>query len=630
MSFTDTRPAPPKHKDWVPHDYQCRAVAFLMDQPNGALLLDPGLGKTSIVLAAFAKLKEMGVARKMLVIAPKRVCYLVWRQEGQEWKQFAHLKIGLLHGRHKDKVFEDDSHDILLVNPEGIPWLSRRIVGSWKDHFDTITLDELTKFKNAQAKRFKLLHPRIKNCARRWGLTGTPAPNGLRDLFGQMLILDDGQSLGKYFTHFRDRYFVPGFDGFSYHPQKGAEERIQERLKLNTLRMKAEDYITMPIMEPNKIVCEMDTKSRKAYDDMRREMVAEMEGGVVSAVNAAAAHNKLKQMAGGAVYVGDPVPGQKRKVVKIHDAKIDALVELVEGLAGQPLLVAYEFNHELERILERFPDTPYLGKGVSDPKTVEIEEAWNRNEIPMLLAHPASAGHGLNLQKGGASHLCWFSPTWDFELYDQFVRRLRRQGNTSSTIREHIIVMKNSIDDLVLEAIQDKDNTQARLLHGLSEVLGITVKTNPAAGSPAVTPKEDDMTVQRLGASGGGIPAGWAQPAATPTPPPPTPQETAPAAAPAGWAQPGAQPAPASTEAAPAEAPATVDRAAMEAKLTQPGTVVTPPAEQPTSSAPASGGSEYSAVVAREGDRITTTVELRATSNEELTRLVLEALARLG
>jgi SNF2 family DNA or RNA helicase len=490
-----TRPAPGK-QEWKPHAYQARAVSWLAGRNSAALFLDPGLGKTSSTLGAFTFLKERKMAKRMLVIAPKRVCYLVWRQEGEKWAQFNDLKFSLLHGPKKEDALKEEA-DVYLINPEGVPWLIKQFKSTreFADKFDTLTIDELTKFKNSRSKRFKALYPYASACTRRWGLTGTPAPNGLEDLFGQMKMLDDGNALGKYITRFRDKYFVPGFDGYSYKPRQGAEEAIQERLKDTALRMKAEDYLDLPPLVDDVRTIQLDPKARKQYDQMKKEMVADLDGGTISADNAAATYSKLKQMAGGAVYRIDKEG--KRQWERIHDAKLDALEELVDELAGQPVLVAYEFNHELERILERFGDIPYLGNGTTDAQAVQIERDWNAGKIPVLPVHPASTGHGLNLQQGSAKHVCWFNPTWDFELYDQLIRRLYRQGTQADRIFNHILAVENSIDFLVINAVKDKDTTQARLVQGLAEELG----------TGAEMEQEETNMVKKLAKSGWGAAA---------------------------------------------------------------------------------------------------------------------------
>lgn len=567
------RTAPATHRLWEPDDYQVRAVGFLMTTPNAALFLDPGLGKTSCVLAAFTELRNRGIARKMLVVAPKRVCYLVWRQEGAKWTQFKDLRFNLLHGRKKDEALKEDA-DVYLINPEGLPWLAAKLGPDFAMYFDTIVIDELTKFKNRTSDRFKILWPRVKRCARRWGLTGTPAPNGLLDLFGQILLLDDGNALGTRYTQFRDRYFYPGFDGFEYKPQRGAEERIRDKLRYTALRMQAEDYIKLPDLVDDIIEIEMDAATKKKYKTLKNDMILAVEGAVITSENAASVHGKLKQLAGGAIYTKPEgqYEGSQRPYHVVHDLKLEALADLIEGLNGQQLIVAYEFNHELDRLLKKFgKDTPYLGKGQTDKRAEEIEAAWNRGEIQLLFVHPASSGHGLNMQASGAHHLCWFNPTFDLELYDQLIRRLRRRGNEATRIFNHILCVKGTVDYLALDALKEKDGTQERLLQGLKAALrdDFDPVYQPAAGRSVAKREEDDpMAVKRLVRSGSGeAPAGWGQPAGTAAPaqtaPAQQPPQEAPRQAPAGWGQPAPQQAAAPAQetqpvqaAAPTQAPA--------------------------------------------------------------------------
>lgn len=455
--------------------------------------MDPGLGKTSIVLEAFRRLQEQEVAEHMLVVAPLRVCQLVWRQEAQKWSQFRHFRFSFLHGPHKRDRLRDDA-DIWLINPEGVPWLSDMYYGRALP-WDTVVIDEITRFKNHRAKRAKALRPRLRNVRRRWGLTGTPIPNGYMDLFGQMLMLDDGQALGRYITHFRDKYFEQDWNGFDYTLHPGADKRIEERIKPYVLRMGSDDYLELPPLLTDTREVDMASKARKTYESMKREMLAEFEEGVVTAANAAAAYSKLKQMANGTVYLED-VPGEKRQTVWLHNDKIDALDELIEELAGQPLLVAYEFRHDLERLLEHFGrETPYLGSGVTYKKADEITSAWNNGDVSLLLVHPASAGHGLNMQGAGAGHIAWFSATWDYELYDQLIRRIWRQGSSAERIINHIFVMRNTVDELVMQALKTKDTTQERLLAALNaEVLRESNPKSAREYAAAVETKDQEDT----------------------------------------------------------------------------------------------------------------------------------------
>ncbi len=482
-----------KYETWIPHKFQERAVEFILNRGSAALFLDPGLGKTSITLMAFDILRQEGIAKKMLVIAPLRVCQLVWRQEAKRWSEFCHLKFTLLHGNDKSKRLGDDS-DIFLINPEGVKWLST--VFYKKDlPFDTIVIDELTKFKNAQSIRHKALMPFMPRVRRCWGLTGTPIPNGYMDLFGQMKILDGGKSLGFYFTHFRNKYFESDYSGFGYNLRRGAAREIEKAIAPAVIRMSAEDYLELPPLVSDIINVQMPLKARKIYEDMKRQMIANLPGGIVEASNAAAVYSKLKQMANGAVYSGDGIL-KPRKTLHIHDAKIEALLDLIEELSGTPLLVAYEFNHDLDRLKKALgKDTPHIGKGVSGKQAEKIERDWNAGKISVLLAHPASAGHGLNFQRGNANHVAHFSTTWNYEHYDQFIRRIRRQGNEAHTIFNHQFIMEDTIDNHTLNVIENKGLTQSDFFDALvSEIYHEGNSVVPPHG----TQNEESEVVRKL------------------------------------------------------------------------------------------------------------------------------------
>jgi hypothetical protein len=544
-SIISTRPATPSYRDWVPEPYMTRAVEHLTSRHSAGLALDPGMRKTSITLEAFRRLQAAGLARTMLVIAPLRICRKVWRQEGAKWSQFRHLTFTLLHGDKKDEALKERS-DIYLINPEGVEWLARKFFGR-PAPFDVVTIDELTKFKNAASERSKALRPRLKGVRYRWGLTGSLAPNGYMDLFGQMLMLDDGTALGRYITHYRDQYFQLGYDGFTYELMPGAEQRIIQKIAPYWLQLSADDYLDLPELVTDTVEIELGATARKTYEKMKRDMIAALPEGIVTAANAAATYSKLSQMANGAVYVGD----NKDKVGLVHDEKLDALEDLLEELNGQPfkdlkgkvppggkpLLLAYEFNHDFERLRERFgtldPATgkkvlPYLGKGTTAKQEDEWINAWNRNELPIMAAHPASAGHGLNLQEGSAAHVLWFSPTWDLELWDQFIRRLRRSGNEALRIINHIFVCLGTIDELKIAALGDKDVTQSRLLKALNYEIRRDAETLAAQGAavdyrrntdmvaklsrPGVTAASQDPVSQH-GESPRPTPKGWGKPA---------------------------------------------------------------------------------------------------------------------
>lgn len=464
---------------WTPHGYQKRAVKFLLEHGAAALLLDPGMGKTSVVLKAFDALRKAKVARKMLVIAPLRVCQLVWPAEPKEWKDFEHLTVGLLHGKDKDLVL-DGEYDIYVINPEGLEWLICGGKGKpfnakrWRElAFDTLCIDELTKFKHTKGTRFKLLKNVLGTFNRRWGLTGTPAPNGLLDLFGQMYVLDLGNALGRFVTHYRVKYFrAVDPNGWKWVLQPGAAERIYEAVKPLAMRASAEDHLELPELVPLKIFVDLPPAARKLYDTLEEDMIAKVNEGVIVAANAAAASTKLRQIANGALYVDDDVAskvkGKKRTVMEIHDEKLKAVQDLLDELNGQPLLLGYEFNHDLERLLNHFGrDTPYIGAGVTGKQAKVIEDAWNNGEIPLLLGHPGSMGHGLNFQKSSAAHVGWYAQFWDLEMYDQFIKRVRRQGNKAKRVFVHHFMAKDTVDETIYFAQRGKERTQGALLEAL-------------------------------------------------------------------------------------------------------------------------------------------------------------------
>jgi SNF2 family DNA or RNA helicase len=468
-------------KKWHPHLYQKKAVKFLLANGAAALFLDPGLGKTSITLEAFRFLKKAKVAHKVLIIAPLRVCHQVWPSEIAEWEQFAHLKVAVLHGPNKEQRLASDA-DIYVINPEGLEWLvfgagkkSRSFDRKrWKAFgFDTLVIDELTKFKNTGGSRFKALKLVLDSFARRWGLTGTPAPNGLLDLFGQCYVLDGGNALGKYITHYRMQYFRPlDPNGWKWALQAGASERIYERLRPLALRMAAEDYLELPQRVDLKRFVELPPAAQTLYDSMEEELLALYGENLITAGNGAAASMKCRQICNGALYVDDDIMsktlGKKRGVLDIHDAKLDALEELNNELQGAQLLVGYEFNHDIDRLYKRFPNIVHIGKGVSPAEGKKIENAWNRGDIQMLAGQPASMGHGGNFQKSDAHHLCWFSMFWDYELYDQFIKRTLRQGNKSARFFNHHLIAKGTIDEAIYYDKIRKAKGQGELFDALS------------------------------------------------------------------------------------------------------------------------------------------------------------------
>ena len=479
--ITKKMPSPPSKNVFskMAHGYQKRAVKFLLEHGAAALLLDPGMGKTAVVLKAIDALRKAGTGGKALVIAPLRVAQLVWPAEPGEWADLEHLRVGLLHGPKKAKVLADhENYDILVINPEGLPWLLGKggtaELRSFKSlNIDTLVIDELTKFKNTKGTRFKILKKYLTTFQRRWGLTGTPAPNGLIDLFGQMLILDLGRALGEYITHYRMKYFVnPDGQGWKWVLQAGAADLIYERIRPLAMRASAEDHLELPEIVPIKKYIDLPPKVQAIYDELEEELIAGVANKQIVAGNAAAASSKCRQICNGAVYVDDDlasrVAGKKRSVVDMHDLKMDVIEELLDELQGEPLLVAYDFNHDLDRLRKRFKDVPYIGAGVSLERAREIEKEWNAGNIPLLLGHPSSMGHGLNFQKSNAQHVAWFNMFWDLELYDQFIKRVRRQGNKAKRVFVHHIMARDTVDEIVYHVQRSKTKTQNALLEALS------------------------------------------------------------------------------------------------------------------------------------------------------------------
>jgi len=470
-----------------------KAVKFLISQACAGLFLDPGLRKTSITLAAILLLKRKKMINKVLVVAPLRVSHSTWPNELKKWSDFNGLTHVVLHGPKKDELLKQDV-DIYLINPEGLDWLlqptkikkGKKVsisvdVRRFKQFgFDVLVLDELTKFKNYSAIRSRALKQVLPTFARRWGLTGSPAANGLMGLFGQMLMLDLGRSLGQYITHYRRKYFVPSFNGFDYTLLNGSAEKIYEAIAPVVLRMAGDDYLELPKLVENVVPVELPAPARKIYDGLEKDLFAELQDGEVTAKNIGVALGKCRQVANGAIYhesgLGELIKVQKSKrdFTEIHDAKLDALVDLVEELQGQPALIAYEFQHDLARLQARLKGEhgealPYIGHGVSVKQGKALEDAWNRGELPLLAAHPMSIAHGLNLQESG-QHVIWFAPTWDYELYDQFIRRLLRSGSKHKRIFSHLLVVTDSVDEVIVASLHGKATGQQALFTGLKSL----------------------------------------------------------------------------------------------------------------------------------------------------------------
>jgi SNF2 family DNA or RNA helicase len=439
---------------YKPHEYQQFTENFILTHPVAAIFLNCGLGKTVITLTAIEELiHDLFEIRNVLVVAPLRVARDTWPSEIEKWDHLKGLTFAVAVGSEKERLAALKKHaDIHIINRENIPWLIEK--SGLPFDYDMIVLDELSSFKNRQAKRFRALmkvRPTVKRIV---GLTGTPSSNGLMDLWAEYRILDFGERLGRYISRYHLQYFRPDrYNGpvvYSYKPLPGAEEQIYNRISDITISMKSTDYLKMPEKILNEVRVKLDEKERKLYDTMKKDLTISLKDKEIDAGNAAALSGKLIQMADGAVYDNDG------GVVKIHDRKLDALEDLIEAANGKPVLISYWYRHDLDRIKERFPLAREL-------KSHEDFTAWNKGRIPVALIHPASAGHGLNLQSGGST-IIWFTLTWSLELYEQMNTRLWRQGQQSETVVIHHIITEGTIDENIMKALRTKDKTQSALI----------------------------------------------------------------------------------------------------------------------------------------------------------------------
>lgn len=412
----------------------------------------------------------------MLVIAPLRPVYEVWPTQIDQWNQFSHLRWNILHDHSKEEAQHVDA-DVYIINPDGLPWLFANRKG--RSPFDVIkpdvlNIDESSKFKHTRTRRFKIIKQFLPRFKRRWILTGSPNPNGYLDLFGQIYILDLGKALGEYISHYRANYFIPaGGNGpvvYNWRLKQGGEKAIQRAIKPLVLSLSEEEYLKVPKEVPNIIRVVLPSAAKKIYDDLEEEMIAELEDkSIVTATNAAVASMKCCQVASGGIYVNELRHGRVERIVKhLHDAKTEALVDLVDELQGEPLLLGFEFDHDLERILGALgKTTPYVKGGVSPVRAKQIMAAWNRNEIQVLACNVESVAHGLNLQEGSCGHVGFYTIPWNYESYDQFIRRVRRQGNAHGHVIVHHFIARDTVDESKLRAMRSKERTQKGLMQAL-------------------------------------------------------------------------------------------------------------------------------------------------------------------
>lgn len=445
---------------YVAHNYQNYAKDFILAHKVSALFLDCGLGKTITTLTAINELMyDSFEISKVLIIAPLRVAQSTWKDEIEKWDHLNLLRYSIAVGDEKErlKALKQNS-DIYIINRENVDWL---VTKSGVDfNFDMLIIDELSSFKSHTSKRFKSLLKIRPYFERVVGLTGTPSSNGLMDLWAEFRVLDLGERLGRYITHYRNEHFLPdkrnGAVIFSYKPQKNAEERIYRRLADMTISMKSTEYLKMPELILNEFEINLDEEDQTKYKKFKKEMVMTIQEKEIDAINAASLSNKLIQLANGSIYDED------KKFYEVHNKKLDKLEEIIESANGKPVLVAYWFKADKERIEKRFK--------VREIKTADDIKQWNKGMIDLALIHPASAGHGLNLQSGGST-LVWFSLTWSLELYQQTNARLYRQGQKDTVVIHHLII-KNTIDEDIMKSLKRKDKTQEALMRAVKARIG--------------------------------------------------------------------------------------------------------------------------------------------------------------
>lgn len=448
---------------WEPREYQVQAVKHLVSTQHNGLFADMGTGKTVTTLSALKVLKQRNLLKRALIVAPLRVAKYTWGDEIEKWAHLNDLSFTVVHGAEKAELRHADT-DIHLINPEGLLWLLPLLAKEKRFPYDWLIIDESSKFKSYSSKRFKLLKPLLGKFARRTILTGTPATNGMMDLFSQMFVVDQGLSLGAYITKFRADFFhQKPFDQYGWYINDGAEKEIYSRIQHKIMRVAASDYYQLPVVYQD-IPVELPESAMRKYKQMELTLQMLVNSGTVSASNAAVASGKCRQIASGFIY------DEQGVATTIHDAKFEALGELLDELQGKPVLIFYNFIETAEHLVMKFG--AQLIKGAATEAQREVLNAWNRGEVPILAAHPASAGHGLNLQDGG-HHIIWFDPTWDLEHYLQANARLHRQGQ-KYTVYVHRLVARGTLEQAIVKRLEGKDKLQSDLLSALRDYWATT------------------------------------------------------------------------------------------------------------------------------------------------------------
>ena len=454
-----------------PHDYQNYALTWLIQRTiidgkgGGALFLDPGLGKTSITLAWIRLLKDLGLADKILVIAPLRVVYSVWSQECAKWDQFNHLRCSIIHGTETQRMAALSAPaDIYLINPEGIPWLFT-YYEKRELPFRALVVDESSKFKTWGAKRTKALRKLVPKFPYRLILTGTPSPNGLEDLFSQVFIVDKGDALGTGVTKFRNRYFYrSGFGQYKWTPHETSQSAIEQKIGGLALRLSAADHLDLPELLFNDVWVDIPPKTHEAYKKLEREMFIEIDssGGELVVGNAGAKYMACRQVANGGIY------GEDKNPIHLHHTKVDAAAEIIGELQGKPVLIAFQFKHDLERLRQSFPKIPSIDGRSRATDAAKLVDQWNAGELPLLAVQPQSLSHGVNMQAGPGRDIIWLGLTDNLETYLQLNARIHRQGVTGQ-VRIHRILATRTVDVAIAERIENKDEAQTALMDALNQ-----------------------------------------------------------------------------------------------------------------------------------------------------------------
>jgi SNF2 family DNA or RNA helicase len=472
---------PSKREKWRPHRYQQKAVKFGVELGAAGLFLKPGLGKTTISYAIMKLLRKAGLMVRALVIAPLRPAYQVWPAEADKWEDFADFNVVVLHGSKKEKLLRGIIDgtvpcDVVVINPEGLDWLfdvtkTKNRRGKTEVRVDltkfrrlqcnVLFVDEASKFKKSSSQRFQVMKLVLDDFDRRYVLTGSPTPNGLMDLFGIVYLIDQGEALGQYITHYRNAYFnSTGYGGYTYVLQDGAERRIQQAIKPVVLAM-GDEMLDLPQLVSVPVLVELPEDVRAFYDEVEEEFFATWDGGSFVASNAGAALTKCAQIANGGIYLNQQVDDEgvrvgRREWKNLHTAKTDAARDYVEDLLGAQVLITYDFEHDLDRLTREFGKLPRIGKGVTPKMSKQYEDDWNAGLITEMLVHPAAAAHGLNLQGSSAQHIFMHSLTFNYEEYDQLIRRIRRQGSKAQRIYVAHCIAKGTVDEVKMVTLNKK------------------------------------------------------------------------------------------------------------------------------------------------------------------------------